>query len=425
MNITRNKKLIICGLVSASLIAGTALLVNKGAAFYTVEAGDAHTPSCIFNHYDKVDATYNKHGSKEFWACCNHPGKHLFAAPEVGTVVDKGQLDGLYFDELVLGDDRYIPSLYEDMDVLYDTKENFYVPQNYTPTYTHTVNQLDATYGSYVHYDIASSQDAHNPKENILWFKPDSNTPIDAKQYSAIIFYFKSNQTIDNLQIRKESYDVIVDSMKIEANTWTKIEVPVSEKTATLDDIGFASWGERKNLQWNVTSMYGVKKAINQETVFDVSNELNTYVPQNYSSPAGKMEISKKVDPTIGTYSCIDIKESNNQGILWFKARINDKDVAEDQRDSLVRAISLSKYSSVYFYIKSSVAIDNLEIKNDAWETGAYKGMKLAADTWTKIEINVDDIYSRLIDIAPASWGNDIPRTNIVWSIGSIYGILK
>ncbi len=171
--------------------------------------------------------------------------------------------------------------------------------------------------------------------------------------------------------------------------------------------------------------MYGVKKTINQETVFDVSNELNTYVPQNYSSPAGKLEISKKVDPTIGTYSCIDIKESNNQGILWFKARINDKDVAEDQRDSLVRAISLSKYSSVYFYIKSSVAIDNLEIKNDAWETGAYKGMKLAADTWTKIEINVDDIYSRLIDIAPASWGNDTPRTNIVWSIGSIYGILK
>ena len=50
MNITRNKKLIIIGLVSASLIAGTALLVNKGAAFYTVQAGDAHTPSCIFNH---------------------------------------------------------------------------------------------------------------------------------------------------------------------------------------------------------------------------------------------------------------------------------------------------------------------------------------------------------------------------------------
>lgn len=86
MNITRNKKLIIIGLVSASLIAGTALLVNKGAAFYTVQAGDAHTPSCIFNHYDKVDPTYNKHGSKEFWACCSHTGKHVFTAPEVGTI---------------------------------------------------------------------------------------------------------------------------------------------------------------------------------------------------------------------------------------------------------------------------------------------------------------------------------------------------
>ncbi len=425
MNITRNKKLIIIGLVSASLIAGTALLVNKGAAFYTVQAGDAHTPSCIFNHYDKVDATYNRHGSKEFWACCNHPGKHLFAAPEVGTVVDKGPLDGLYFDELVLGDDRYIPSLYEDMDVLYDTKENFYVPQIYVPTYTPTVNQLDATYGTYVHYEIPSSQATNKPNENVLWFKPAPKTPINANQYSSIVFYFKSNQAFDNLQIRKEAnYEIIVDSMRIEANTWTKIEVPVSEKTVHLDDIGFASWSERKNLEWNVTSMYGVKKTINQETVFDVSNELNTYVPQNYSSPAGKLEISKKVDPTIGTYSCIDIKESNNQGILWFKARINDKDVADDQRDSLVRAISLSKYSSVYFYIKSNVAIDNLEIKNDDWKTGEYKGINLAADTWTKIEINVDSTYSRLIDIAPASWGSG-PRTNIVWSIGSIYGILK
>ena len=144
MNITRNKKLIIIGLVSASLIAGTALLVNKGAAFYTVQAGDAHTPSCIFNHYDKVDATYNKHGSKEFWACCNHPGKHLFTAPEVGTVVDKGPLDGHYFDELVLGDDRYIPSLYEDMDVLYDTKAQYYVPNNYgIADFNHNEGQKD------------------------------------------------------------------------------------------------------------------------------------------------------------------------------------------------------------------------------------------------------------------------------------------
>lgn len=387
MNITRNKKLIIIGLVSASLIAGTALLVNKGAVFYTVQAGDAHTPSCIFNHYDKVDPTYNRHGSKEFWACCSHTGKHVFSAPEVGTIVDKGPLDGIYFDDLVMGDDRYIPSLYEDMDVLYDTKENFYVPQVYVPTYTATVNQLDATYGSYVHYDIASSQDANNPKENILWFKPAApKTPINAKQYSSIIFYFKSSQTIDNLQIRKEAdYEIIVDSMKIEANAWTKIEVPVSEKTANLDDIGFASWGERKNLEWCVTSMYGVKKTINQETVFDVSNEMNTYVPQNYSSPAGKLEITKKVDPKIGTYSYIDIKESNNQGILWFKPRINDEKVVEDQRDSLVRAISLSKYSSVYFYIKSNVAIDNLEIKNDDYATGEYKGIRLDADTWTKI----------------------------------------
>ena len=420
MNITRNKKLIIIGLVSASLIAGTALLVNKGATFYTVEAGDVHTSGCIFNHYDKVDATYNKHGSKEFWACCNHPGKHLFAAPEAGTVVDKGPLDGTYFDELALGDDRYIPSLYEDMDVLYDTKENYYVPNQYgIADFSHNVGQIDDVYGDYVKMNINKAE------EDAVWLRPASTDLLT--NYSSVIFYIKSNQKITNFGVsHKEDYDgVSKGTIVLEENTWTKIEVPVSETISTVENVTFGSWGQKTNLVWSITSMYGVKKAINQETVFDVSNELNTYVPQNYSSPAGKLEISKKVDPKIGTYSYIDVKESHNEGILWFKARINDKDVPEDQRDSLVRAISLSKYSSVYFYIKSNVAIDNLEIKNDAWETGAYKGIKLTADTWTKIEINVDSTYSRLIDIAPASWGNDSPRTNIVWSIGSIYGILK
>lgn len=418
MNITRNKKLIIIGLVSASLIAGTALLVNKGAAFYTVQAGDAHTPSCIFNHYDKVDPTYNKHGSKEFWACCSHTGKHVFTAPEVGTIVDKGPLDGIYFDDLVMGDDRYIPSLYEDMDVLYDTKTQYYVPNEYgIADFKGNKGQKDDIYGDYARMDI------NKATEDAAWLRPASTDSL--KNYSSVIFYIKSNQKITNFGVgAKGDYGVAGGKIVLEENTWTRIEVPVSETISTVENVSFASWGQKTNLVWSITSMYGVKKTINQETVFDVSNEMNTYVPQNYSSPAGKLEISKKVDPKIGTYSYIDIKESHKEGILWFKARINDEKVVEEQRDSLVRAISLSKYSSVYFYIKSNVAIDNLEIKNDAWDTGEYKGIKLDADTWTKIEINVDSVYSRLIDIAPASWGSST-RTNIVWSIGSIYGILK
>ncbi|MDD7714817.1 MAG: hypothetical protein PUJ84_02785, partial [Mollicutes bacterium] len=229
MNITRNKKLIIIGLVSASLIAGTALLVNKGAAFYTVQAGDAHTPSCIFNHYNKVDATYNKHGSKEFWACCNHPGKHLFTAPEVGTVVDKGPLDGLYFDELVLGDDRYIPSLYEDMDVLYDTKANYYVPNNYgIADFNHYTGQKDDVYGDYVRMDINKAEG------DAVWLRPALTDSL--KNYSSVIFYIKSNQKITNFGVgAKDDYGVAGGKIVLEENTWTKIEVPVSETISTVE----------------------------------------------------------------------------------------------------------------------------------------------------------------------------------------------
>lgn len=265
MNITRNKKLIICGLVSASLIAGTVLLVNKGAAFYTVEAGDVHTPSCIFNHYDKVDATYNKHGSKEFWACCNHPGKHLFAAPEVGTVVDKGPLDGIYFDELVLGDDRYIPSLYEDMDVLYDTKAQYYVPNNYgIADFNHYTGKKDDVYGDYVRLDI------NKATGDAVWLRPASTDSL--KNYSSVIFYIKSNQKITNFGCgHKEDYDgVNQGKIVLEENTWTKIEVPVSETISTVENVSFGSWGQKTNLVWSITSMYGVKK----EFVAEYTGEL-------------------------------------------------------------------------------------------------------------------------------------------------------
>ena len=399
MNITRNKKLIIIGLVSASLIAGTALLVNKGAAFYTVQAGDAHTPSCIFNHYDKVDATYNKHGSKEFWACCNHPGKHLFTAPEVGTVVDKGPLDGHYFDELVLGDDRYIPSLYEDMDVLYDTKANYYVPNNYgIADFNHYTGQKDDVYGDYVRMDINKAEG------DAVWLRPASTDLLT--NYSSVIFYIKSNQKITNFGVsHKEDYDgVSKGTIVLEENTWTKIEVPVSETISTVENVSFGSWGQKTNLVWSITSMYGVKKEMNKETVFDVSKY--QYTPQNSSYVGLKID-NKKTDPSIGACCTINFAESGDW--IWFKPFTVD--------------VSLAKYSSVYFYIKSNIELAGFGVFNHDYKW-ANTQFTLAANTWTKVEVEISELTPKLEDIAPAQWGAS-NRKNVELLIGSIYGILK
>ena len=402
MNITRNKKLIIIGLVSASLIAGTALLVNKGAAFYTVQAGDAHTPSCIFNHYDKVDATYNKHGSKEFWACCNHPGKHLFTAPEVGTVVDKGPLDGHYFDELVLGDDRYIPSLYEDMDVLYDTKAQYYVPNNYgIADFNHNEGQKDDVYGDYVRMDINKAEG------DALWLRPALTDSL--KNYSSVIFYIKSNQKITNFGVgAKDDYGVAGGKIVLEENTWTKIEVPVSETISTVENVSFGSWGKKTNLVWSITSMYGVKKEFvaeyTGELVFDASKY--QYTPQ-YSSYVGLKIENDKPNPSIGACCTINFAESGDW--IWFKPFTGD--------------VSLAKYSSVYFYIKSNIDLPGFGVFNHEY-TCVNTKFTLAANSWTKVEVEISELTPKLVDIAPGQWAES-PRQNVELIIGSIYGILK
>lgn len=398
MHITRNKKLIIIGLVSASLIAGTALLVNKGAAFYTVQAGDAHTPSCIFNHYDKVDPTYNKHGSKEFWACCSHVGKHVFSAPEVGTIVDKGPLDGIYFDDLVMGDDRYIPSLYEDMDVLYDTKKRYYVPNEYgIADFKGNEGQKDDVYGDYARMDI------NKATGDALWLRPASTDSL--KNYSSVIFYIKSNQKITNLGVgAKGDYGLAGGKIVLEENTWTRIEVPVSETISTVENVSFASWGQKTNLVWSITSMYGVKKAVNKETVFDVSKY--QYVPQN-SSYVGLKIKNEMTDPSIGACCTINFTESGDW--IWFKPFTGD--------------VSLTKYSSVYFYIKSNIELSGFGVFNHdyKWATSQFT---LAANTWTKVEVEISELTPKLEDIAPAQWGAS-NRKNVELIIGSIYGILK
>lgn len=405
MNITRNKKLIICGLVSASLIAGTALLVNKGAAFYTVEAGDAHTPSCIFNHYDKVDATYNKHGSKEFWACCNHPGKHLFTAPEVGTVVDKGPLDGLYFDELVLGDDRYIPSLYEDMDVLYDTKAQYYVPNNYgIADFKHNEGQKDDVYGDYVKMNINKAE------KDAVWLRPASTDLLT--NYSSVIFYIKSNQKITNFGVsHKEDYDgVNQGKIVLQENTWTKIEVPVSETISTVENVTFGSWGQKTNLVWSITSMYGVKKEFvaeyNGELVFDASKY--QYTPQK-SSYEGLAVNNDEPNSSIGACCTVKFAKAKLNDWIWFKPFTGD--------------VSLVKYSSVYFYIKSNIELPGFGVCNHDYKWANTK-FTLPANTWTKVEVKISDLTPKLEDIAPAQW-SDSPRENVELLIGSIYGILK
>ena len=123
----KNKKAMKIGLIgTAVLTVGVAMALiasNTGLGSILRVRGVDHDANCEWNHYDAVAATYAKHGSKEFWACCSHAGQHVLTAPAEGHITDVGPFVGDYFDNLSPSDDRYVPELeggnkYASLDII-------------------------------------------------------------------------------------------------------------------------------------------------------------------------------------------------------------------------------------------------------------------------------------------------------------------
>ena len=108
----KNKKVLKFGFIGATLTGvavAFALVLNNSTGLLKVRGID-HDANCQWNHYDAVAATYAQHGSKEFWACCDHHSFSL-SAPGEGHITDMGAFVGDYFDNLSSEDARYVPSL--------------------------------------------------------------------------------------------------------------------------------------------------------------------------------------------------------------------------------------------------------------------------------------------------------------------------
>ena len=100
------------------MIATTSILLSVNDTSSFSLANESETT--LWKHYDAVPATEDVHGSKEFWASCDDPGYHVFAEPTQGTIEEGGDFSQTsYFEELVYGDDRYIPSLFETRNAVY------------------------------------------------------------------------------------------------------------------------------------------------------------------------------------------------------------------------------------------------------------------------------------------------------------------
>lgn len=404
------KKPLICLCSSLVLACSFILIANSSNTLIKGKASDEHGANCNWNHYDKVEATYNHHGSEEFYACCTHPGNFSFEKPSEGKITDMGAFKGEFFDSLDSNDSRYIAPLFENMDVLYDNQYNYLVvggSNDYMPaSWDYSVGNIDDTYGYYCTLDIKESA----PAEQWVWFKPALSTDITS--YKQIIFYIKSNQDVT---IQLNGYDATAiksGNYVLNKDVWTKIVYNVSNGATSLDQIAPSFWLEtvRTNLVWDITSIYGVSTSTSSDPfegmdkLYDASS--NVLVPQNYT-PADYITEAGLTDSKYGSYSTITV---NSLGVdaVWFRVSDAFKDM------------NITDYKGVVFYIKSNQEITNLNVRADNW-TVVVGNTTLTPNVWTKVVVPVDGTtVSKLKDVAPASWGE---YTNLVWCITSIYGV--
>jgi hypothetical protein len=87
-NFMKNKKLGIGILATLSLATAAGLLFGLSGNAFSLAKGTVHDANCEWNHYEEVEPTYVKHGSKEFWACCTHPGEFELTEPASGNITD-------------------------------------------------------------------------------------------------------------------------------------------------------------------------------------------------------------------------------------------------------------------------------------------------------------------------------------------------
>lgn len=414
------KKPLICLCSSLVLACSFILIANSSNALIKGKASDEHGANCNWNHYDKVEATYNHHGSEEFYACCTHPGNISFEKPNEGNITDMGAFKGEFFDSLDSNDSRYIAPLFEGMDVLYDNQCNYLVvggSNDYMPaSWDYSVGNIDDTYGYYCTLDIKESAAAGQ----WVWFKPALSTDITS--YKQIIFFMKSNQDVT---IQLNGYDASAiksNQYVLNKGIWTKIVYNVSNGATSLDQIAPSFWLDtvKTNLVWDITSIYGVSTSTSSdpfegmENIFDVGVEGQEFMFQNYSPTTVDNAIKSQLsDSKYGSYcevtfdylsgaSSGDIK----QDAAWIKPNEEDK--------------SITDYKEVVFYIKSNQEITNFDVVADNWKF-LMGNTTLTPNVWTKVVVPVDGTnVSKLKDIAPASWGS---HTNLVWCVTSIYGV--
>ena len=401
MNITKNKVLLWGGLFSCAALSAVFASQEIARTPLKNNASDVHDASCQWNHYSEVLPSYEKHGSREFYACCTHPSAFSFERPTVGVINEKGEFDGEYFLELGPNDERYIPSLKEGK-VLYDATAAWMVPHNYN--FVGDTNlKVDQNYGPYCEIsNLTNTTDA-------VWVRPHESTgddyslSLDISSYKQYVFYVKSSID-ETLVVKNYGWKDLVSNISLKANEWTRIEIEASSDCQKLIDLAPAIWGKHTTpFTFSISSIYGYQEKASlfdgMDVVFDASTA--QYAPLNWNISEGTSISNGISDGTYGPYCEINVPKSTLSDAVWVKPS---------------SSTSLEGYSKVVFYIFSNQDMDSFQIRDSDYKLLVRP--YAVRQGWNKVEIAVGGDLAKTDDIGIAYWNK---VTNLVWKITSIY----
>lgn len=409
MNKTNFKKLTIISAAALVAVSAVALVSSLGDEGTTLTKGAevTHDASCLFNHYDAVERSFSTHGSKEYWACCTHPGSFVLEKPTwEDNITDKGALTGKAFDEMTSDDDRYVPSISEG-DVIYDSTTTDMVAQQYS--FFGTLSRgSDADHGNYLKISgITNTSDA-------FWVRPyestgdNRNQSKDISGYKQVVFFVKTS--IDaKIEIKNGAWANVTE-IDVTADAWTQVTINACENMKHLIDLSPAIWGAHATaFDFYVSSMYGsgLDPYAGMEKVFDVAEK--EYTPLNWTMNDAATESSATIshgytDSKYGEYCLIDVAKSAKSDAVWVKPS---------------ESVSLSDYSKVVFYIYSNQTMSSLQVRKESYELLVQPYAVSAG--WNRVEVDLSSATNpTTTDIGIAYWSH---ATNLVWKITSIYGV--
>lgn len=320
-------KISLLSLLSTLSIVG-AMIFASSLRFKLVVGSDGHSASCHWNHYQRVEPTYNDKGIQEYYVCCEHHDSVL-ERPSTGIISEAGTLPQSYINSLDDSDFRVIPSyrtqlapIQSEIDAIpqyYDITDGSLIDKAYRDynqlsdavkiyiqdsqrlldTYTNYHNNyailIDATLNQYEcqiynsTYDLSCELDNeygyYSSFSNITmtddcWFGMGRNDPQSTLSYREVFFYAYNEYTeIRTIQLRDKYNFILYGSMTLQPKTWTKVTVPLDVfTTGKLQDlfIGCYMTGMTNTLVekgFRYASMYGVLGKVTSQTYIDLNDD--------------------------------------------------------------------------------------------------------------------------------------------------------